>query len=259
MSKATNAPDTDKASTFRLGNGVPLQGFGLLVDGPRNQGVAHYGKQDGRRKLHHPGAVGSKFQCSCLGFIGKAWLELLHAAYVIFLRFHVFILFFSNIVHVSHSSFTPQQQLRHSSSLHRVPWIVPYDGRRGSRSCGVPLTCGWPEGAWQLVSRNGELHGFSGGSLLCKKDRLPLYAVVTIKTAWLQVLSRCLSSRIRALTVVYTFIKARNCPWFATCLTASCPQAVHSWGAICGESRLFAEGRTISAFRLSPPGDDFKC
>ena len=116
VSKATNAPDTDKASAFRLGNGVPLQGLGLLVDGPRNQGVAHYGKQDGRRKLHHPVAVGSKFQCSCLGFIGMTRT----IAYVIFLRFHVFILHFSNIVHVSHSSFTPQQQLRHLKQSSRA-------------------------------------------------------------------------------------------------------------------------------------------
>ena len=88
---------------------------------------------------------------------------------------------------------------------------------------------------------------FSFGSLLCKKidcDCMQYYAIVII-TRWLKVLSRCLSSRIRALTVVYTFIKARHCPWLASCLTARYPQVVHSWGAICGESRLFAEGRTI--------------
>ena len=90
MSKATNAPDTDKASTFRLGNGVPLQGFGLLVDGPRNQGVANCDRMEGENCITLL-LLAPSFNVHAL--VSLARHDKNYCIYVIFLRFHVFCIF----------------------------------------------------------------------------------------------------------------------------------------------------------------------
>ena len=158
MSKATNAPDTDKASTFRLGNGVPLQGLGLLVDGPRNQGVTHCGKQDGRRKLHHPVAVGSKSQCSCLGFIGMTRT----IAYMSYFSDFTYFAFFKHCTcfltaHSHHSNSSDIQAV--FTACHELCLTMEEE---------EVVAVGFPSPVDELkvpdnwCLRNGELHGFSG-------------------------------------------------------------------------------------------------